>query len=163
MDSAVYAHVSRREIYPRHRTRLRKDGSPVCKHLRKIAAKDPDWKKHADKLRELFGCGCPIYARVLITQPTDRADAQPLSFQFFNLLHVFPPQHIRHLLFPESVPGLTAVRGGGFLDRHYEDFCTGAHITEAQAFVAKIFMVLRAALAIAFVLAGSVTETAVRL
>jgi integrase len=69
MDSAVYAHVSRREIYPRHRTRLRKDGSPVCKHLRKNAAKDPDWKKHADKLRELFGCGCPIYARVLITHP----------------------------------------------------------------------------------------------
>src|ERR1700682_2162478 len=49
MDSAVYAHVGRREIYPRHRPRLRKDGSPVCKHLRKKAAKDPHWNLMAAK------------------------------------------------------------------------------------------------------------------
>jgi len=42
----------------------------VCQHLRKKASKDPDWRKHADTQRDLFGCGCPIYARVLITHPT---------------------------------------------------------------------------------------------
>jgi len=73
MGSAVYAHVSRREIFPRHRTRTRKDGTPVCKHLQKKALKDPNWHKWADKLREQFGCGCPIYARVLITHPITKA------------------------------------------------------------------------------------------
>jgi hypothetical protein len=46
-----------------------------------------------------------------------------LSLQLFKLLHVFHPQHIRHLLLPESLLVLAAVRGGGFFGRYYEDFC----------------------------------------
>jgi hypothetical protein len=33
----------------------------------------------------------------------------PCRFQLFDLLHVFPPQHIGHLVLPESVPGITEV------------------------------------------------------
>ena len=52
---------------------LEKDGTPVCRHLRKKAVKDPRWKRWADKLRDQSGCGCPIYARVLITHAITKA------------------------------------------------------------------------------------------
>jgi hypothetical protein len=52
----------------------------------KKAVNDPEWRKHADTLRDLFGCGCPIYARVLITHPTTKGQQKNQEFitSFFN-------------------------------------------------------------------------------
>jgi hypothetical protein len=69
MGDAIHAHVGCGEFFPRHRTRTSKDGTPFCNHLHKIAIKNPNWRKFAGKLRDRSGCGCPIYARVLITNP----------------------------------------------------------------------------------------------
>jgi len=38
------------------------------------------------------------------------------------------PEHFAHPLFPESGSSIT-FRSGGFFNRHYGDFCTGADST----------------------------------
>src|ERR1700694_1864737 len=45
----------------------------------------------------------------------------------------FPLNIGRHLLFAESEPALTSIRGGGFFVRHYGDFCTGADTLDGVA------------------------------
>src|SRR5579863_3281469 len=50
----------------------------------------------------------------------------PCRFSSSTSCTSFPLNTSRHLLFPESVPALAPVRGGGFFNRYYGDFCTGA-------------------------------------
>src|SRR6202023_1279215 len=53
----------------------------------------------------------------------------PCRFSSSTSCTSFPLNTSRHLLFPESVPALVPVRGGGFFNRYYGDFCTGADTT----------------------------------
>src|SRR5580704_2311855 len=50
----------------------------------------------------------------------------PCRFSSSTSCTSFPLNTSRHLLLPESVPALAPVRGGGFFNRYYGDFCTGA-------------------------------------
>src|SRR5665213_2802291 len=67
------------------------------------------------------------------SQLTDGLNAHPRSFQLVDFVHAFPPEQVFALLWaPEK--GLhhgytTRLRGWGFFNRLYGDFCTGGDKT----------------------------------